>query len=307
VSEPSVKTDEGGNDNPAVGSVTEVYATSVAPDAPLTPSPALVLPDQTEYPQLERTTPWFLAWRALLVDQRAYNTVVNHLSPFKRGFIALLTILGIVVVAKLIGWGLDYLTSPRLESLQTMVQTFIMGLPWYQAQVQQSPQFASEFAQSYGLSWEGVRYALGIPTPANQGVGIGTLVLNTLLAWLTFGTLAHWFARWFGGAGTWRQTLGAMALSYAPLLLLVVEAVPGALVPLSLLFLAMLIGKYLAVKSAHRLPNGYTAASVLLPYLVAAVLLAAVVLFGGALGLEQIPYFDSGVQAFDLFSSLWRQ
>jgi hypothetical protein len=69
----------------------------------------------------------------------------------------------------------------------------------------------------------------------------------------------------------------------------------------------MLVSKYLAIKSAHRLASGYTAASILLPYLVAAVLLMGLALFGGAFGLEQIPYFDSGAQAFDLFSSLWRQ
>ena len=112
---------------------------------------------------------------------------------------------------------------------------------------------------------------LGIPTPTNQGIGIGALVLDTLLAWFVFGTVAHWLARWFGGAGTWKQTLGAMALSYAPLLLLVVEAVPGASVPLTLLFLAMLVGKYQAIKSAHGLTPGYTLASVLLPYLIGVV------------------------------------
>jgi hypothetical protein len=307
VSEPSVKAYEGGNGSPAGGSFAGVYDAPLASSEPLASAALAAPPVEDPVPQLDRAAPWWLAWRALLVDQRAYNTVVNHLSPLKQGFLALLTILGIVVAAKLVGWGLDYLTSPRLESLQTMVQNFITGLPWYQAQAQQSPQFAAEFAQSYGLSWEGVRYALGIPTPANQGLGIGALVLNTLLAWLGYGTLAHWFARWFGGEGAWRQTMGAMALSYAPLLLLVVEAVPGALVPVSLLFLAMLIGKYLAVKSAHRLTPGYTLASVLLPYLVAVVLLLALALFGGAFGLEQIPYFDSGMQTFNLFSGLWRQ
>jgi hypothetical protein len=293
---------------PAVAAYVEAYdGSSGSPGAPLAPSPALVPSEQDAYPQLGRTASWYLAWRALLADQRAYNTVTNQRSPLKQGFLALLTILGIVVAAKLVGWGLDYLTAPRLESLQTLVQEFVVGLPWYQAQVQQSPQFAQEFAQSYGLSWEGVRYALGIPTPLNQGLGIGPLLLNTLLVWLGFGTLAHWFARWFGSAGTWRQTLGVTALAYAPLLLLVVEAVPGALVPLPLLFLSMLVSKYLAIKSAHRLASGYTAASILLPYLVAAVLLMGLALFGGAFGLEQIPYFDSGVQTFDLFSSLWRQ
>lgn len=255
---------------------------------------------------LERDEPWRLAWRALLLDQRAFNTVVNSLGPLKKGFAVLLTILGIVLVARLIGWGLDYLTSPRLDSLQALVESFITGLPWYRTQVQQSPQFAVQFAQSYGLSWEAVRAALGIPTPTNQGIGIGALILNTLLVWLGYGTLAHWFARWLGGQGTWQETLGALALSYAPLLLLVVTAVPGAGAPLLLLFLLMLAGKHQAIKSAHHLAPGYTLAAVLLPYVAAVVLLLGLVLFGGALGLEQIPYIDTGIRALNVFNGLMR-
>jgi hypothetical protein len=172
--------------------------------------------------------------------------------------------------------------------------------------VRQTPEFAAQFAQNYGLSWEGVRAALGIPTPANVSVNVGSVVLSTLLNWLAYGTLAHWVARWFGGTGTWKQTLGVMALSYAPLLLLVMEAIPGAAVPLSLLFLAMLVSKYLALKSAHHLTPGYTLASVLLPYGIVLVLLLALTLFGAAFGLEQVPFMSQGLQIFQVFSGFGR-
>lgn len=267
---------------------------------------AYLPPPPAAEPLLEGAAPRRLAWRALLLDQRAYATVVKQPSPLKTGFLTLLLILGVVVVARLIGWGLGYLTSPRLDSMQTLLQNFITGLPWYQAQAQQSPQFVPQFTQSYWLSWEGVRLALGIPTPLNQGIAIGALVLDTLGAWLVFGTLAHWLARWFGGAGSWKQTLGAAALAYAPLLLLVVEAVPGAYVPLTLLFLAMLVGKYQAVKSAHGLAPGYTLAGILLPYLIGLVVLLALALFGGAFGVDQIPYIDTGIRTFSTFSGLLR-
>ncbi len=269
------------------------------------PAASYQLAPDTE-PGLDSATPRRLAWRALLLDQRAYTTVVTQASPLKTGFLTLLLILGVVVVARLIGWALGYLTSPRLDSLQTLLQNFITGLPWYQAQAQQSPQFVPQFTQSYWLSWEGVRLALGIPTPLNQGITIGALVLDTLGVWLVFATLAHWLARWFGGAGSWKQTLGAAALAYAPLLLLVVEAVPGAYVPLALLFLAMLVGKYQAIKSAHGLAPGYTLASILLPYLIGVVVLLALMLFGGAYGLDQIPYVDTGLRTFNMFSGLLR-
>jgi hypothetical protein len=294
VTEPVVQATDSTSADGALLVAAYPYQPQVSPAAPSVPEWAIVL---------DRDKPWWLAWRALLLDQRAYNTVVQSLGPLKKGFLALLAILGIVLVARLVGWGLDYLTAPRLDSLQALVQNFITGLPWYQAEAQRTREFVAQFAQSYGLSWEGVRAALGIPTPLNQGVGIGTLILNTLVAWFAFGTVAHWCARWFGGAGTWKETLGAIALAYAPLLLLVVEAIPGAAVPLGLLFLLELVGKYQAIKSAHRLTPGYNLASVLLPYLIAGVLALVVVLIGGAFGLEQIPYFDTGLRAFGAFGA----
>ena len=216
--------------------------------------------DYQTCPAYSQSRCWILPRRAAWRGEPCCSTSVptrrssTQASPLKQGFYTLLLILGVVIVARLVGWGLDYLTSPRLESLQTLLQNFITGLPWYADTGPASRrEFATQFAQSYWLSWEGVRLRLGIPTPTNQGIGIGALVLDTLLAWLVFGTVAHWMARWFGGTGTLEADLGAMALAYAPLLLLVVEAVPGAYVPLTLLFLAMLVGKYQAVKSAHGL------------------------------------------------------
>jgi hypothetical protein len=190
--------------------------------------------------------------------------------------------------------------------MQALIQDFITGLPWYADQARQTPEFAAQFAQSYWLSWEGVRAALGIPTPSNVSINVGSVVLSTLMNWLAYGTLAHWMARWLGGTGTWKQTLGVVALSYAPLLLLVVEAIPGAAVPLSLLFLAMLVSKYLALKSAHHLTPGYTLASVLLPYVIAVVLVLALALFGAAFGLEQVPFINQGMQIFQVFSGSTR-
>jgi hypothetical protein len=217
----------------------------------------------------------------------------------------LLWILGIVLLARLIGFGLNWLTTPRLERIEALLQEFIVGLPWYAEQVRQAPGFAAQFAQNYYLTWEGLRALLGIQTPASVGAWVGVTVLDTLLAWLVYGTLAHWSARWLGGAGRWSQTMGAIALAYAPLLLTVIEMIPGAALPLSLLFLAMLVGKYQALKCVHRLATGYTLAAVLLPYLLGLLLLMALALFGGAYGLEQIPYINQAIEALRAAFGLW--
>jgi hypothetical protein len=250
--------------------------------------------------------PLHLAWRALLLDERAYIAVAGHAKPLQRGFVALLWVLGIVLLARLIGFGFNWLTTPRLERIEELLRDFITGLPWYAEQVRQAPAFAAQFTQNYYLTWEGLRALLGIQTPTSMSVWVGVTLLDTLMLWLIYGTLAHWTARWLGGQARWSQTLGMLVLAYAPLLLTMIEMIHGAALPLGLLFLLMLIGKYQAIKSAHGLAPGYALAAVLLPYLLASLLLMAALLFGAALGLEQLPIFDQAVAAVRSVLDSWR-
>jgi len=251
-----------------------------------------------------RTSRLRLILRALLLDEGAYAAAVSAPKPFLWGLLTLLLLIAMVVVARLVGHGLGWLTSPQLDSIQMIIRNFVTGLPWYAGQLQQNPAFATQFTQGYALGWDGIRTVLGIPTVPGTAATIGLLVLSTLLAWFGFGTVAHWLARWFGGHARYGQTLGATALSYAPLLLLVVETVPGATVPLTLLFLWMLMGKYLALKNTHALTTGYTLSATLLPYLIGLVLFGAVALFGGAYGIDQIPYTNDALSALRAFPFL---
>ena len=254
---------------------------------------------------LADAAPLRLAWRALLLDEHAYDAVVGATRPLQRGFVALLWVLGIVLLGRLVGLGLNWLTSPQLGGIETQLREFITSLPWYADQVRQAPGFAAEFAQNYFLGWEGLRAVLGIQTPTSTGVWAGVTLLDTLLAWLFFGLLALWSARWMGGQGRWQQTLGAVALAYAPLLLTLIEVIPGAALPLSLLFLAMLVGKYQAIKVVHGLTSGYVLAVVLIPYLLSLLLLLGVSLFGGAYGLEQVPYINQAIETLRGAFALW--
>ena len=270
-------------------------------------APVLVLPPPpVPDSPLADAGPLRLAWRALLIDERAYAEIIQRARPLREGALALLWILGIVLVARLIGLGLNWLTSPQLGRVEALLRNFITGLPWYTEQVRLSPTFAGQFSQQYFLTWEGLRALLGIQTPAGTALWAGVTLLDTLLFWLVYGTLAHWTARWLGGAGRWTQTLAALALAYAPLLLLTVETIPGAGLPLGLLFLLMLVGKYQALKCAHGLTPAYALAAALLPYLLAGLLLLAALLFGSAFGLEQLPFFDQAVEAIRTAFSLWR-
>jgi len=233
-----------------------------------------------------------LLGQALLLNPAAYAAVRDDRSPFRRGFVALLAVLGIVALARLVGLGLGLLAAPQLGSLQQIIGDFVTGLPWYTEQVQADPQFATQFQLGYLVGWDALRLVLGAPVPVVVGGLYATFVVTTLLNWLLFGALVHLFARWLGGQARFSQTLGVTALAYAPLLLFAVELVPGAVTPVGLVFAYLLVSKFLAVGQAHNLHAGQALAAILAPYLLILVLAAGVSFFGSAYGLDQIPYLD---------------
>jgi hypothetical protein len=159
-------------------------------------------------------------------------------------------------------------------------------------QVQADPQFAANFQIGYFVGWDALRVLLGIPVPAVAGGLYLLLFIMTLVNWLTYGVLAHLFARWLGGQARFSQTLGVTALAYAPLLLFTVELVPGAVMPVGLVFAYLLVAKFMAISQAHGLTGGRALAAVLAPYLLSFVIAVGVALFGSAIGIEQSVNLD---------------
>lgn len=246
----------------------------------------------------EKSQPGGLALlgRALLFSTEPYVVVRDGEHPGRRGFVLVLIIVAIVAVAQLIAYWLGWLTAPRLDSMQGLLYGTVTDWPWYAEQVQLDPAFATQFQQGYMAAWEALRILLGYPTlTATISVDV-SLILTTLGNWFVFSVLAHWMARWFGSQARFGQTLGTVALAYAPLLLLVIQVVPGATVPLSLLFLLMLATKYMALKITHNLGTPQTLFLLAAPYVIAAIVAALVALYGGAYGLEQIPYFNDALK-----------
>ena len=237
-----------------------------------------------------------LLWRALLLGSSPYAIVRDSARPGRRGFGLLLAIIGLVVLAQVIGYGLGWLTAPRLGSLQSLSYDTITSLAWYADQVRLDPAFATQFAQGHLAAWEGLRVLLGYPTITATSLSVTGLIVATLLNWLIFGLLAHAFARWFGGSARLGQTLGVLGLAYAPLLLGVIAVVPGAVAPVGLIFALLLATKFLALQTAHRLGSVQTLAVTLAPYLTVAVVLILLLLFGSAYELEQIPYINEAIQ-----------
>lgn len=237
-----------------------------------------------------------LVWRTLLLGSEPYVAVRDSERPGRRGFIIVMVIIGLVVLAQLIGFGLGALTAPRLDSLQSLLYNAAIDLPWYAEQVQLDPTFAAQFQQGYIAGWEILRIALGYPTVTATGVTIVLVILATLLNWFVFALLAHWLARWYGSQAHFGQTLGVLALAYAPLLLRMVEVVPGAVAPTVLIFLLMLATKFQALKTVHGLGSVATLSVLLAPYLIVLVVVAVVILNGGAYGLAQTPAVNQALQ-----------
>lgn len=243
-----------------------------------------------------------LLGRTLLLGNEPYAAVRDGAKPGRRGFIIILVIIGLVVLAQLIGYWLGALTAPRLDSLQSLLYTAVVDLPWYAEQVQLDPTFATQFQQGYLVAWEALRILLGYPTMTATGATIAAVALLTLLNWFVFAVLAHWLARWYGSRAHFGQTLGVLALAYAPLLLRVVEIVPGAVAPTALIFLLMLATKFLALKAVHGLGSVATLFVLLAPYVIVLVVLAVVLLNGGAYGLAQNPTINQALQVQQFLS-----
>ncbi len=224
--------------------------------------------------------------RAFLLDDDVYAEYAFGPAPMSRGFKSLLAILGVVVLSQVVGWIFGLLTMPRLGGIQTALYNFIIGLPWYANQAAAQAGFAQQFQQTYGLAWEGLRTLIGQPTAISLIFSVLSLLATTLTFWLMYAAFAHVLARWFGGQATYKQLAGALALSYAPLLILVVELWPGVTVPVTLMFPLLLVFKYLAIRRTHSLSPGYTLAATLGPYVIGLVILAAFSLFGAAIGLK---------------------
>jgi lysylphosphatidylglycerol synthetase-like protein (DUF2156 family) len=241
--------------------------------------------------ELAAAGPAKLAWRSTWLDERVYNAVYHDSRPLRRGIMALAAALAIAAIARLVGTGLGIMTSPQIDVLQDQILNALSGTAYFQSLTSQSPDFATQFAAGYTALWELIRLLGGYPSYSGlAGALIG--LLFTFSSWLTYATLAFVVGRWLGAEASYGRTLGVFALAYTPVMLTVVEAVPGAYVAWSLIFLLILVAKFLAAREVFQLGPGGGLAAILLPYLLGLILLIGLLIFAAALGLNQVPYVD---------------
>lgn len=232
-----------------------------------------------------------IAFRATLFDARAFTAVNSDDNPFMRGFLALLVVLVVVAVARLLGMGLDILTMPRVNVLQQQILTAITNTNYYASLIAQTPEFADRFAETYGNIWNLIRLFGGYPsTPGLLGVLLS--ILGILGSWLMFSSLSYLIARWFGTKVAYNRALGVMALAYAPILLTAIAVIPGASMPLGLIFALTLIAKFFAIRELYIFDPGRNLAVIILTYLICWILLITILLSISVSMLNQFPLVD---------------
>ena len=257
-----------------------------------------LLPEFTEQRLSFNDKPLDLTREALLLNYRAFDTVKAAKNPMRRG----LTILGFILVFILIARGLElalgYLTTPRFDILSTQVLDRITGLDWYTEQAAANPAFTEQFGLAYESVWQLIRVAGGYPSPAGTLTSLLSAAGSLLLGWLLYGATAHLFARWFGGKAELKEFLGPLALSYAPMLLVGLGLIPGFEIAGTLIFLLMLVTKFIAIRRTYALSPGYSLVVLIAPFVVGVAAAAVLGAIGLGAGLAQIPYLNPILRFF---------
>lgn len=254
--------------------------------------------DRTFLPDLSRERlsfadkPLTLSREALLLNPRAFDVARAAANPFRRGLTILGVIWLVVVVSRALQALLGFLTLPRLDIIATQILDRVTALDWYAAQVAANPAFAQQFNAAYDAVWQLIRVIGGFPSATGIITSLLAVTASLFGGWLLYGAIAHLLARWFGGTASYKQFLAPLALSYAPQLLVVLAFIPGFAVAGTLIFMYMLLTKYIAIRQTYALSPWYSLAVLILPYIVGLVVLAIVIALAIGIGLDQLPYLS---------------
>jgi hypothetical protein len=221
-----------------------------------------------------------LAWEALFLSETPYAEMRDVSNPVPRGLVIVVLIAVAVALAGLVGTTLEWATTPNLADIQRIVLQGIQQMPWYQ-ELESDPEFREMFRQQYELWWRIFPQMFGMPSIGQAALGIILVPLRMSLGWLLYGLIAYLCARLLGGQGGLGQTLGCTALAIAPQLLNLATFLPYVVVG-GVVGTWMLLCRYVALKTCHRLSGGRALAATLLPHVAFLVLFSFVTCLGGA-------------------------
>ncbi len=211
-----------------------------------------------------RTLSLGLVWRALFLDNDAYEQLREDDNPFVEGLFLVVVIGVVTALLSLIGQLLAWAGTPSMSAIKDIVWKSFPQMSWWS---QMPGNATQEFQKYYDLGWQIFPSLFGAPDPGRAAVNIVLWPLAAVLGWLVYGVLAHLFARLLGGTGRLGQTLGTVSLSFTPLLLRGLGFLPYFTVG-AVINTWQLICRYKAVRSAGQLSWGRAFWATLLPFAV---------------------------------------
>ena len=224
-----------------------------------------------------RTLSLELVLRALFLDSDAYDALRDDDNPFIEGAFLIVLIGAVTALLSFIGQLLMWASSPNLDEIKRVVLQGLQQMTWWPL-VAANPESIAQFQRIWDGIWSAAPVLFGAPNPTTALLNVVAWPVQGLLSWFIYGTLAHLFGRLLHGQGTYRETLGTMALSATPLLLRGLGFIPF-LVLGSVLSTWQLLCRYRAVRSAQRLGVARAVWATILPFAVYLVLWILLVLF----------------------------
>lgn len=213
-----------------------------------------------------------LLGQALTLEPAPFVEMVDDDNPWIEGlFFAFLV--GIAIgIARLFG---GLLLTASLPATDAMLEALVLSLK-QGLLVGVNPAAAEDSLRqawpwiislwNYGSGWVSLLFLIATP-------------LALIGQWLLYGLISHGAAKALGGQGSLGQTLGAVALSTAPRILLVATLLPFASVSGLLVHVWGLLIAYRGLEIAHDLPPGKAAAAALAPVAAGALALGLVLIF----------------------------
>ncbi|MFQ5340073.1 MAG: Yip1 family protein [Anaerolineae bacterium] len=214
---------------------------------------------------------------ALLLRDRAYESMRDSPNPFVRGLTFVISIALLVALISIVGAILLQATSPDLGAIQEAVWQGTRDMPW----VEQIPpgergQVMEEVRRIFDVGWQIAR--VFTPSIGNALVNVILNPVALVVGWLLYGLLAFLSARALGGRGRLDQTYGATALAVAPRMLGVVNVLPY--VDTAGLGVWALICNYLAIKNTHDLSPWRSFWATVIPFILLFLFAVGLVILG---------------------------
>jgi hypothetical protein len=223
-----------------------------------------------------------LGWRALLLQEDAYEEMRTTANPVLKGLVFIVVVGLVIALLNLVGTALEWASTPNLTQIKNIVLLYIKEMPWWDLVVHDVPTFPAIFQQYYDLGWQIFPRVFGAPNVGAAAVGIIATPLGLVIRWLIYGLLAYLFARWLGGTGDLSETLGVLALAVAPQALNVLQVIPFVGLGCAVAVWGILCA-YVGLKKAHALSWDRAAWATVLPFILALVVLLLVGCLGSTI------------------------